>query len=585
MRSALEYCHFLFYQNDILQQATRRLVSYFVTDMDFGGQKVGSDEQERWKELANTTGLMADVRHSMLSRFVYGNEFVSLNIPFKRFVACSCGMFSLALSVAYYDDRLKWSWDSKTLTPTCTCPQCGKRGPWKFQEEVLTDPSLIRLKHWSPLEIEIVYDPLSERCQYLWVIPEHYRQRVRQGNLWYLEHASPSVLDAVRLGWDYLFHPDSLLHLKEPVLAGIRTNGWGLSRYLTSSRQALYVQVLRRANEVVGMDFVIPTRIVTPDAGAGSSLGTRDQMFGTSPAEFMSFTRNILRRSRRDPAGWYTLPFPVKAQFLGGQANMIAPKDLLDQGQASQLNGMGIPVEFYQGTMRAEAGTIGLRIMESDNRDMVFDANRLVRWWIRRVARHLNWKEVRGTLQRVSLADSVDRIMMVLQLMTAGKTSMQSALGMLGLDVKTEERQKAEEVLLQADLQADLDRKLEQAGLAGEFLRGSGQQTGAAPPGAPPAAPAGPPGAGGAPPMGSFSVDSYLGSGNASRSPEEILAMADSLAIELLAQPESIKDSQLRQLKQRDELLHSATVKKMEAHREQQRLQAGAQAQAQAAPM
>jgi len=168
----------------------------------------------------------------------------------------------------------------------------------------------------------------------------------------------------------------------------------------------------------------------------------------------------------------------------------------------------------------------------------------------------------------------------------------------LGFDWQQEQKQIAQESQFQARLQARTQEEMEQAGFAQQIAKAQPQSAQAPPGGAPPGAPPGgmPPG-GAAPPPGAADpsllggamgtpmqgpVSNYIASlpPNVPQTPQDMLAVAESLAQELLGLPESAKDSELRKLKQHNEVLHALVRSRMEQIRRNTRAQAGHQAMA-----
>ena len=86
----------------------------------------------------------------------------------------------------------------------------------------------------------------------------------------------------------------------------------------------------------------------------------------------------------------------------------------------------------------------------------------------------------------------------------------------------------------------------------------------------------GAPVAGGAPPEAAGPVTGMLMSGNTPQTPNDMLAQAESLATQLLALPESQKDSELRALSQKNEFLHALVKAQMEKKRNRARTAGGA---------
>ena len=78
---------------------------------------------------------------------------------------------------------------------------------------------------------------------------------------------------------------------------------------------------------------------------------------------------------------------------------------------------------------------------------------------------------------------------------------------------------------------------------------------------------------------GGYPVTSYVESMSPQtpQTPQDLMATAASLAQQLLGLPEGIKDSELRKLKQKNEVLHSLVRAEMDKIRGEARTQGGAQ--------
>ncbi len=82
---------------------------------------------------------------------------------------------------------------------------------------------------------------------------------------------------------------------------------------------------------------------------------------------------------RRDPARWNVLPFPLQYQALGGDAQQLAPRDLLEQGMETLLNASGAAVELYRGSLQLQTAPVALRLFEADHGGLVRDYNAFLR--------------------------------------------------------------------------------------------------------------------------------------------------------------------------------------------------------------
>ena len=500
-------------------------------------------------------------------------------VPFKRFLLSPFAPVEYAFSeMASRPDQFNLQYDAAKNEFVATCPITNKRGAWRIDDRPDDLERKLRLKLWSPHEIEIINDPWSGDCDYIWKIPEDYKKELRRGNMFMLERAPVEVLKAVKdNGW-FLFAPDALFHLKQPTISGIRTRGWGLSKTLVNFRDVWYVQVLRRYNEAIALDYIIPFRLITPAQRNGASgPDSGDVLRMQNSGNVRGQIQAMLRKRRRDPASWHTLPFPVEYQALGGDAQQLAPSELLEQGYDIMLNSAGTPTELYRGTLQLQTAPVSLRLFEATHHSVVHGNNRALAWIINQLSQLLTLPMVQARMKRVTHADDFNKQMAALQLFMGQQLSGGTAFGGLGFDFKDEQRRIAEEASYQQQLQAELQEEMEQAAFGEQIAKGQGgpgQMGGGAP--------AGQGGGGGGmvdaatgQPVGQPVTD-FLGGPNVPTTPQDMLAQAEMLAQELLGLPESQKDSELRQLKKKNEVLHALVREKMDQMRNQAQTAGGA---------
>lgn len=595
IRNALSWSEYIWNVFGTYRMSMERVVSYFLTDIEISGD-VSDDEKSKYNEfLTDSLHIMDFLQNMMRDRMCYGNAFGSVIVPFRRFLMCPKTGDLYPLRVVYNNNRFNFNWN-ENFEFVATCPKTGWRGPWKVVDKAEDEEEQLSLKRWSPHEIEILHDPYTDETSYLWRIPEDYKRLIRKGHLFHLERVSEEVLKAIKHNHMFRFNDDAIFHMKEPTLAGVRNRGWGLPRSLINFRQIYYVQVLRRFNEAIALDYVVPFRLITPAPRGGGSAGgmpSQDPMMFYNAGDFRSQVKNMINRRRRDPASWQILPFPVNYQMVGGDANQLAPRELMDQGLETLLNESGTPVELYKGSLSVQAAPVALRLFESTWRNMVQEANSLVQWILSNISQIMSWEPVEGSLTRVTIADDMNKQMAALQLMMGQQLSGSSGLKAVGYDWDTEQRLLAEEAQKQQELQARMQEEMEQAGFAAEVAKGMNPM---APP--PQGAPMGDPssmagavaagqGGEGNPPgpdaqsamgAGMTPVSEYIGTmgPNTPITPNDLQAAAEQLAQQLLGLPEGQKDSQLRELKQYNPTLHALVREKMDDIRQQARMQGGA---------
>lgn len=596
IQTALRWVEYVMNANGPYRQAIDRVVSYFITDVevyDIGENTTGREEKEKFQTFLEDTLSIKNVLHTIgLDYMTYGNSFTSLLVPFRRYLSCkSCGL-EMPLDKVHNSPQCAFKWqDFKFMA---TCPKCKATGEWRHIDRRSGDTENMHVKRWSPHEIDIIWDPYTNECSYVWKIPQDYRTLIKNGHLHHLERASWEVIQAIKNEQNLMFDAGVIYHLKEDALAGMRNRGWGISRVLTNFRQAWYYQILHRYNEAVALDYVIPFRVITP-APRGGDAQSSDPVHTINLSNFTARVQSMLRARRTDPARWNVLPFPVNYQALGGDASQLAPRDLLDQGLETLLKCIGMPVELFNGTLSFQAAPAALRLFEANWSHLPHNMNRFLTDLAGNVAKIMSWEPVGAKLTRVTHADDLNRQMAKLQLMQGQMISKTTGLKSVGVDYEEETKRMLEEERIYADEQERMQKEMEQAqqmkdlsqqvdmmggmGQAGAGATGMPQQGGSG--GAPV------PAANGAPmgPGQPTAVDQFLmqrqNSGNIPRTPEDLQQQAQLIANQLLSMPEQQKDSELIKLKRGDATMHALVTSIIDDIRQQARSQGGAMVMAQ----
>lgn len=578
---ALRWCEFIFTRNSTYRQAVDRVLSYFITDIEV--TDAGDEEKDKYEEFLRDTLGVYKILHTVGMDFMcYGNAFISVMLPFRRWLYCPYCYFEAPLRVVYQDPVFRFRWQNYEFN--AFCPRCQKSGKWGRQDRRETDESQLTIKRWNPHEMEILWDPLTEESRYIWKIPEDYRKLVREGHLHHLERAPWHIIETIKNNNNMQFDKDVIFHLKEDALCGVRNRGWGISRVLTNFGQAWYVQVLRRFNEAIALDYVIPFRLISP-APQGGDVNLKDPMLNFSMSRFVGQMNQIIKQHRRDPAAWHISPFPVQYQALGGDATQLAPRDLLDQGLEVLLNDIGVPAELYKGTLQLQTAPASLRLFESSWTPLTYNLNSLLRFIVNRVSHLLSWKPVKAKLTRVTTADDLNKQMAKLQLVASKLVSPSTGLKSVGLEYRDEIRKIMEDQKLQAQEESKMQEDLDRLGMMDMMQQGQSPGAGGGDPnamqqGGDPSQQGGQGGMPGQGPMQSVTANLPMGD-NVQITPQEMLSRAQTIAQQLMGLPESQKDSELINLKKVNVALHDLVVGQMDDLRQQAKNVGGSQVLAQ----
>lgn len=574
IKNALQLCEFLFNRNSTYRSAMDRVCSYFVTEVEVNsppGQTTSDDERDKCREyLHDGLGILPKVQQGLWNRICYGNTFFSLVVPFKRMLVCKrprCGTQYALTEVADPKNQKTFHYKFQNYEFHATCPKCQYTGEWDVFDIDEKDEGRVKIKIWNPKEIEIRHDLYTDDRAYLWRIPEDYKRDIASGDIHHLERVSKEVLKAIKGNQLFKFNDDVIYHMHEPVVAGLNTRGWGIPRSIINFSDIYYVEVLRRHNEAIALDYVIPLRLITPATKGGADAESIDPLRSVNMGDFMGSARRMLRNRRKDPCGWQTMPYPVQYQVLGADASQLAPRDLIEQGYDALLNGSGVPVEMYKGTLSLQVAPVALRQFEATWQHLVHDINQFLSWLVRRLSQVLNWQPVTAKMRRVTYVDDINQQMALLQLMMGNAISGTTALRPFGMVWKDEQRRMIEEQRYLAEQSSKVNEEMAQSEAGKAMLRGQGSMA----PGGQPAQP----GAGGDPnAMGQMGTpaSTYLNNpSNSSRSPDDMMADAAALATELGSLPDSQRRSELMALKDKDLTMHRLVKAELEDQRSRAR--------------
>jgi hypothetical protein len=219
---------------------------------------------------------------------------------------------------------------------------------------------------------------------------------------------------------------------------------------------------------------------------------------------------------------------------------------------------------MQRGTLAADAAPMALRMFQQLWSGVPAQYNAWLQWAADQVAELRNWKLVKASLQPVTQADDMEKKQILLQLASANKVSMSSALSPFGINVRDEMAQLYAENRMQGEMEREFQKEMEEQAETDQRLQAM-EQPQAPPPGAMPQ--------GGAPgqpmPMAAGSAAAQL----APQSPQDMLAKAEEMAMQLLQMPEAQRRSELVNLKKQDEAMHALIKSKMQTIRQGAALQ------------
>lgn len=575
----MRWCEYVWLTYGTYRTAVQNVVRYFLTTIEL--TEASDDEKEKYEDfLYNHLDIMNILARAGDNFMAYGNEFLSLHTPFRRYLQCPKCHLEQPIS------RVGWTFRDWKFSAKCSSPNCTYNGEFIRSDKRSLGQDKLKIIHWSPHEIRILYNPVVDRVTYLWEIPGWFKAEIRKGNAYYVESTPWEVIECIKADQLFRFNDDVIYHMREETIAGVRCFGWGIPRIMGNFKQAWYIQVLKRFNEAIALDYIIPFRVLTPKPGSSREA---DPLLNMNMGKFRSEALSMFRAHRRDPTTIHTMPFPCELQLLGADGKALAPTELLDKATDEFLNAQGVVAELYRGTLQWQAAPMAIRLFERQWVHMLSGMNSLINWIFKRVSQEQNWENLKGRLQPVTLADDMEKKQIQLQLAAGQQISNQTALAPFNINFREEIRKIMQEQEFREEEAAKQQEKMQQKQqLQQTMVQGAagGMQPGMQPgqPGQPApqgGQPAGDPNAQPMPMQASPSEMAMQATQGGNVTPDDLMSTAEQIAYQLLAMPYEMRKSEMLKIKKANETLHSLILGKMKDARSQARSIGGQQVMSQ----
>lgn len=561
-----DWAEFSYLMTPEVREAFRRLVSPFVTRVKFESpdpdtRPVSPTDERKWRQLMEENLQWPLHAFGLLLNVVfYGNDFISVIAPIDRSVRCpSCGTL-VKMKDAPEEMQIKYA--KGQFSGRCvsrSCRSAGLRAPVKFGiiDRRDTNPSKYKIKHWSPRLIEVRHYETTEDNEIFLRVPAPIKNAVLRNDLFTLATIDLAMLEAIDKNGLFKFREGRVFHAREPSLAGIRTNGWGLPRVTGLHKQSWMLHLLRKSIQSIGLDLDHPIKVVSPveqPVGRGAMSPGQSVPMG----DFGHSFNKILQSHRADPTRWHSMPFPVNAQFIGGQANQLFPYQMMTMAKEDLVDAAGIPVEMYKGSLQTNSAPMGLRLFEVQNVGLTTLLNGALQFVINRVYEMSAYDPIVAKHEPVKIADDLQTLAMLSQLATSGQISLSEPLSRMGISLRDDLWKQFQEQKMRQEMQ-DKQQELAQKQEESKALMQQLQ--------APPADPAAQGGA--APQGGAPQADPLAGQlpSTGFRPPANLEQWEDAataLAQQLVMMPPIQKLQELRILKEQYKTFHSVVIARME---------------------
>lgn len=425
VKELFKWCQYFFYKDPMIGAVVTKIAEYPVTDFIYNAEE--KHVRDGWKKvLEDTLNMKPFLMEIGLDYFAMGNAFVSINLPFVRWIGCpGCkGLNKLSdTSFAFTFRNFKFHFE---------CKNCNTGVVGTIVDRPIRDKTGINFVRWDPKNIDIHYNPITGRSRYRYQIPNKIRRAVMTGNREILQDLPEIFIKALEKKRDIALSNQNLYHFKRPTLAE-QDMGWGKPLIIHSLGRMFYLYVLRRAQEAIALQRILPLEFIFPQAN-----GQEDPYQHVNLSTWQGTVQEEIRNWRMDPNYISVVAVPLGFERLGGDGRALLLGPEIEVTNKEITGGMGVPLEFVFGGLSWSGSSVSLRTLE--NHFLMYRRLllRFINWAKNRIQLYLGLPDVDIGFTEFKMADDIQRKQIVIQLNAANKISDHTMLTELGFDYDDE---------------------------------------------------------------------------------------------------------------------------------------------------
>lgn len=411
-RELYKWCRYFFYTNSTINTVIFRLAEYPITDLILDGDDAAV--VERWRTFFDDTLRFRSTQVGVgLDYNVYGVAYMTLHYPFVKMLTCA------KCRTRFRASSIRRAWRMLDAAFMLQCPKCQHRAEAEVADEYRRDAEGIRVVRWDPEVIEVITNEITEERTYHLKLSKTIVNDVHIGKRNVVEKLPQTFIQAVRERKDIVLNEEEVFQIVRPSLSSPQDKGNGIPALLPLLKDAFSVQVMKKSQESVLLERIIPLNVIFPQAGSASS----DIFSNVNLGDWRTYVAGEIARWKRDPAYIPIMPIPIGSQTIGGDGKALLLVGELQAANDGLIIGMGMPPEVIRGNMQYSGGNVMLRQMENMFMRYMSHHSQFVRWVITRVSDFMQWPMVKARFKPLKMADDIQRKALFVQLGAANKIS------------------------------------------------------------------------------------------------------------------------------------------------------------------
>jgi len=449
LKDLFRWAEYLYGSNSQISASVSKLASYIVTDIeiDTGGNK----QLDEWHrdilfKKAKIYNLLT--RAAKEGLYFYGNFICSISYPFKRQLKCTkCGSI---VSI----EKSNFTFIPSKAEFKFFCSKCNTNVTAEVKDTKDLNPDRIHFIKWDPKFVDINYNKYSGKEE-IWVhIDAETKARVKNKDKFFLASTPIEIIKgAVSKEGTMRLTEGEFYHVKNEGLSGM-SQDWGYPMVAWTLKDYINREVLKKANEAISYDYLVPFRILFPSSQSGV-----DPFQYVNLSKWKSEVGRNLKKWRRDPLHIEISPIPLGTATVGGQGKALLTYNEIQMATDDILAGIGLPKEIHYGGMQFKGLPLSLRMMEKFLQSGIDQLNDLLQWVDDKLSDYFGKQPAKVKMAPFRLLDNMDEKIILAQMIGNEMLSKKTGLGMYGIDYEKEIKNIEAEQIDMIQLQKKIQEK------------------------------------------------------------------------------------------------------------------------------
>lgn len=456
-KNLFHWCRYYFLTHPAVNAAITKMAEYPVTPILFKTEN--EHVRKRYEKISRIIDIKRFRVEVGLDYFTYGNAFISVMFPLRKFLHCSeC---KTPHDIKSKQTKYKWVNEKYHLT----CNNCGASGFAKVRDQYIKSVEGIRLVRWSPEKIDIRYNEITGETTYYYTIPQKMQNDIRMGKRGVVDSLPDVFIKSVQKSKKMVLSQENLFHFRRPSVSQA-SMGWGTPLVMPVLKDLHYLGVLRRSQEAIAQEHIVPLRVIFPQAGAATS----DPYSMLNLSEWKTEVQKQVSQWKIDPNRIPIMPLPLGYQTIGGNGRALVLHNEYRVWSEHIVAGMGVPPEFVFGGIQYSGTNLTMFQLHNKFLSYIDDQKDLVFGFIfKKIASFMGYPDVDGDFRAFKMADDLQRTMLYFQLVQGQKLSDRTLLEDLGFDPAVERKKMDAERGEMLELQRRM--QVQQAHMQGDVMQ------------------------------------------------------------------------------------------------------------------